>query len=66
MPPGREDILGRAALSREVENLTDVLADPDYIRSTFALAGGWRSVLGVPLLRDGELVGVIAVGRSSP
>jgi signal transduction histidine kinase len=42
-----------------------MLADSDYSRE-FAMAGGWRSGLGVPMLRDGELIGAIAVSRREP
>ena len=56
MRPSRENLLGRAALTRAVDNLPDMLADPDYSRE-FAIAGGWRSGLSVPMLRDGPLVG---------
>ena len=52
-------------MSREVERIPDVLADPEYSQ-TFARAGGWRSLLGVPMLRDGKLIGVIGIGRSAP
>ena len=63
MRPSRENLLGRAALTRAVENLPDMLADPDYSRE-FAIAGGWRSGLSVPMLRDGQIVGAIAVSRT--
>jgi len=38
-----------------------LLEDPEYSRE-FALAGGWRAVLGVPLLRIIIVVAVLAVG----
>jgi len=62
MRPSKENMLGRAALRKGVDNLPDMLADPDYSRE-FALAGGWRSGLAVPMLRDGQLIGAIAVSR---
>jgi GAF domain-containing protein len=65
MRPGPENMLGRAALSKAVVNLPDMLADPTYSRD-YAMAGGWRSGLGVPMLRDGELIGAIAVSRREP
>jgi GAF domain-containing protein len=65
MRPGPENMLGRAALSKAIVNLPDMLADPMYSRD-FAMAGGWRSGLGVPMLRDGELIGAIAVSRTEP
>ncbi|HXX82604.1 MAG TPA: GAF domain-containing protein [Casimicrobiaceae bacterium] len=62
MRPSRENMLGRAVLKKDVDNLPDMLADPDYSRE-FAIAGGWRSGLSVPMLRDGHLIGAIAVSR---
>jgi two-component system, NtrC family, sensor kinase len=65
MRPSMENMLGRAAFTRAVNNLPDMLADPDYSRD-FAMAGGWRSGLAVPMLRDGQLIGAIAVSRTEP
>jgi GAF domain-containing protein len=65
MRPGPENMLGRTAANRAIVNLPDMLADPTYSRD-FAMAGGWRSGLGVPMLRDGELIGAIAVSRREP
>src|SRR5262245_24414591 len=56
---------GRAILDRAVVHIHDVLEDPEYSRE-FALAGGWRAVLGVPLIRDGQSVGAITVGKREP
>src|SRR6478752_6423062 len=50
--PQRSHLGGRAILDRAVVHVPDVLADPEYSRE-YALAGGWRAVLAVPLLRDG-------------
>jgi GAF domain-containing protein len=63
--PDRTHLIGRAIVERAVVHVPDVLADPDYSRE-LALAGGWRGVLAVPMLRDGEPVGAIAVARSEP
>jgi signal transduction histidine kinase len=65
MRPGPESIPGRVALSKAIVNLPDMLADTTYPRD-YAMAGGWRSGLGVPMLRDGELIGAIAVSRTEP
>jgi signal transduction histidine kinase/DNA-binding response OmpR family regulator len=48
-------------LTRSVVRLDDALADPDYDQQ-FPAAMGWRRMLGVPMLRQGEPVGVIVVG----
>jgi len=63
MRPSMETLTSRAALQRAVVVVPDMLADPDYSRE-FATAGGWRSGFGVPMLRDGILIGAIAVSRT--
>jgi GAF domain-containing protein len=56
--PDRSTGTGRAAASGKVEHLPDVLADPDYRLSEGQRLGGYRSLLSVPLLREGEVIGV--------
>jgi two-component system NtrC family sensor kinase len=63
--PDRSTIGGRTVSDRAIVHVPDVLEDPEYSRE-FALAGGWRAVLGVPLLRDGQSVGAITVGKREP
>ena len=65
MPAISTQVSGRVILSRAISRSHDALADPDYDKR-FALAGGWRRILGAPMLRDGEPVGVIVVGWSEP
>jgi GAF domain-containing protein len=45
-------------------HIPDVLADPEYSGRGFQVRGHYRSGLGVPLLRDGKAIGVIALTRS--
>src|SRR5262249_17499057 len=55
---------GRALLERRVIHIPDVLNDPEY---TFAKAqelGGFRTALGVPMLREGVPMGVLGLSRS--
>jgi signal transduction histidine kinase len=61
MRPDLSQVSGRVLLSRSVVRLEDVLVDPDYDQR-FPRAMGWRRMLGVPLLRDGDPLGVIVVG----
>jgi PAS domain S-box-containing protein len=63
MPPDRGQMSGRVILEGAVVQIPDLLADPEYRRDV-ALASGWRSILGVPLLRDGQPTGVIVINRT--
>ena len=63
--PDRSHLAGRAILDCAIIHVHDVLADPEYSRE-FALAGGWRAVLSVPLLRDGKPLGVLSVAKAEP
>jgi two-component system NtrC family sensor kinase len=56
---------GRAIMDRTIVHIPDVLADAEYSRE-YALAGGWRAVLAIPLLHDGEPVGAISVAKRDP
>ncbi len=59
--PDASQISGRVVLTRAVAHTRDAIDDPDYDQR-FAIAGGWRRMLGVPMMRDGKPVGVIVVG----
>src|SRR3974390_2164751 len=63
--PERTHLAGRAILDCKVIHVHDVLADPEYSRE-LALAGGWRAVLAVPLLREGKPVGALSVAKAEP
>jgi hypothetical protein len=63
--PERSHLAGRAILERAIVHVHDVLADPEYSRE-LALAGGWRAVLAVPLVRDGIPVGALSVAKTEP
>jgi len=65
-PACRDNAASRAVLTRSVVAIPDVLLDVDYALGAPAVAGGFRSALAVPLLRDGEAIGAIAVGRPQP
>lgn len=62
--PGRDSIIGRVVLERQVVHVADVLDDPEYQLKDLQRAGGYRSVLGVPMLRNGSPIGAIAVART--
>ena len=63
--PGRDTGTARALLEGKVIHIPDVLADPDFTWKEGQRLGGFRTVLGVPMLRDGVAVGVLALTRSS-
>ncbi len=65
VPIARSSITGRAALERQTVHVVDVLADPEYRRQGAQQFGGQRTILSVPLLRDGEPIGVITMMRSA-
>jgi signal transduction histidine kinase len=64
--PTRESLTGRVVVERDVVHVPSVEADPQYGLHPVARAIGLRGYLGVPMLRDGEPIGVIAVGRGRP
>ena len=63
LPPGRGSIAGRTALERGVVHVHDVLADPEYALIEEAKMSGLRTMLGVPLLREGTPIGTITLQR---
>src|SRR5262252_1352686 len=66
VPVDRGSITGRAALEGRVVHVPDVLADPDYTWTGSQEIGGYRAALGAPLLRKGDVVGVIFVTKTAP
>src|SRR5436190_8746609 len=61
--PGRGTIAGRTALERDVVHVTDVQDDPEYTLGAAAREMGARTMLGVPLLREGIPIGIIVLMR---
>ena len=62
--PDRGSLIGRTALEGKVVRIDDALADPEYRATDMQQAAGYRTLLGVPLLRDGKVIGVFALTRS--
>src|SRR5439155_739714 len=64
IPPGRGTLVGRTGLEGKLVHMPDCLADPEYIWPESQRIGGFRTMLGVPLLREGNAVGVLAMTRA--
>ena len=60
----RATLVWRVSLDRTTQQIADVLADPDYGRSELQRLGGYRSILGAPMLVDDEVMGVLSVWRT--
>jgi PAS domain S-box-containing protein len=60
---GRASLLGRTALEGRVVHIEDAAVDPDYKWAEALRLGRWHTGLGVPLLRDGSVVGILALTR---
>ena len=62
--PGRGTVVGRAIIERQSVQIADVAADANYsIREPVITVGRVRCVLGVPLMRNEEPIGVLALAR---
>src|SRR5215469_6929181 len=60
----RGTLVGRVGVDRRATQIMDVLDDPDYGRPDVQRVGGYRTIMGVPMLLDGEVVGVLSVWRT--
>jgi GAF domain-containing protein len=61
--PTRGSLIGRTFLERRTIHIEDVLADPEYEWWESQRVGKYRSMLGVPLLREGVPLGIIGMWR---
>jgi signal transduction histidine kinase len=64
--PGSDSIAGRTVSTGAVVHVPDVRADPEYTLREAAEVAGYRACLGVPMLREGQIVGAITVPRAEP
>ena len=62
--PERASLIGRTALEGQVVHIEDAALDPDYKWAEALRLGRWHTGLGVPLLRGGSVVGVLALTRT--
>jgi GAF domain-containing protein len=65
IPAGRGSVVGRTVMQGKMIHILDVLADPEYKMTEAAKIDGIRTMLGVPLLREGTPIGVIALQRKT-
>src|SRR5262249_21845657 len=63
LAPGRATTTGRVALEGKIVHIPDVLADREYVFPKGQQLGGYRSSLGVPLMREGTAIGAIVLQR---
>jgi two-component system NtrC family sensor kinase len=63
--PGPGTVVGRAAMKRRVVLIEDAWTDPLYEKTEDAKIGGVHSMIGVPLMREGEPIGVIGLARTA-
>ncbi len=64
--PGRGSVPGRALLEGRVVHFPDVLADPEFTRLELQKSIGFRAAVAVPLINNGQIVGVMNLHRRSP
>ena len=60
----RATLVGRVGLDRRPQQITDVLADPEYGRADAQRLGHYRSIIGAPMLLGEEVIGVLSVWRN--
>ena len=61
LSPERGSVVGRIVLEGRPVHITDVLADPEYTQTESQKLARYRTLLGVPLLREGVPIGVITL-----
>jgi class 3 adenylate cyclase len=62
--PERGSLIGRTLFEQQVVHIDDVLEDDEYALLELQKIAGFRSALGVPMLREGVPIGAIAVARN--
>ncbi|MGH6751469.1 MAG: GAF domain-containing protein, partial [Bradyrhizobium sp.] len=65
IPVDRGSVIGRALLAGTAVQIPDVLADPEYAYPDMQKAAGYRTLLGVPMLRGKEPIGVLFLGNKT-
>jgi GAF domain-containing protein len=63
--PGRSGVVGRVLLEGQSVQIPDVFSDPDYAFREFAKLGDFRTILGVPLVRERVPIGLFVLHRAA-
>src|SRR5262245_24623151 len=68
LKPSGHSPVGRAVQAKKTIHIPDMLADPEYVAydPNPKRVGGYRAMLGVPLMREGVPIGAMMVGRLKP
>jgi signal transduction histidine kinase len=61
-----QSMVGRALQAKKTLHVADMNADPEYAAYDLKRMGGYRAVLGIPLMREGVPIGAMMVGRQTP
>ena len=64
MAPGKGSAAARSILNCSVVEIPDILADHEYAHRELAISANFRSIVAVPMLKDGRPIGAIAIARS--
>ncbi|QGN59433.1 response regulator [Nostocoides sp. HKS02] len=65
VPRDRTSLIGRVSIDGRTQQIVDVLADPDYNRPEFQRLGGFRTIMGAPMIVVDQVVGVLSVWRTT-
>src|SRR5262245_1961217 len=66
LKPSGHSPVGRAVQAKKTVHIPDMLDDPEYVAYDPKRVGGYRAMLGVPLMREGVPIGALMVGRLTP
>ena len=66
LEPSRGTLVGRTAIEQQVVHVPDVELDLEYTYHEAKRLGAFRAMLGVPMLREGEVIGVVTAWREDP
>src|SRR5262249_36977855 len=64
LAPGRDSLVGRIALEGRMVHIPDILVDSEYDQPEAAKLRRWRTMIGLPLLREGTTIGALTLTRS--